>query len=281
MTKIAVAIIHGVGAQDSRFAEDMINELRKRFVAHLPKKVTDPSEQIVFEPVYWAPVLQNAQNRLLRKLKSADLDYIKLREFFISFGGDAIAYQPTPQGSQVYLAVHKVFADTLQILAGQTSKDAPLCVIAHSLGTVIASNFLYDLQKNKTGITHLTTALQRGETLSHFYTMGSPLAVWALRYKNFGTPINVPSNKFLSHHPKAQSEWVNFYDKDDVIGYPLKKLNDAYKKAVKKDVAVNVGGITTSWNPASHVQYWTDNDITKQIAKSLAKAWIALNKQNG
>jgi len=32
-------------------------------------------------------------------------------------------------------------------------------------------------------------------------------------------------------------------------------------KRVKADVAVNVGGLLTSWNPASHLGYWEDEDI--------------------
>ena len=37
-------------------------------------------------------------------------------------------------------------SQTLAELAQEAGPDAPLCVIAHSLGTIIASNYLYDLQ---------------------------------------------------------------------------------------------------------------------------------------
>jgi hypothetical protein len=74
---------------------------------------------------------------------------------------------------------------------------------------------------------------------------------------------------------------VNFYDEDDVIEYPLKTLNGAYRKAVKADRAVNAGGLLSSWNSASHLGYWTVNDVTKPIAEGLARTWKAVNGGQG
>ncbi len=75
-----------------------------------------------------------------------------------------------------------------------------------------------------------------------FYTLGSPIALWSLRYRNFGKPIQVPSLKFGNHYRNLVGEWVNFYDKADIIGYPLKELNADYNAAVTSDRAVRVGG---------------------------------------
>jgi hypothetical protein len=154
-------------------------------------------------------------------------------------------------------------------------------VIAHSLGTIIASNYFYDLsQSRRPGMVSKavravkrSTPLENGQTLTLLYTMASPLAVWSLRYKDFGLPITVPSPHLTRHHPGLAGEWVNFYDPDDVIGYPLRPLNDGYESSVTRDVAVNVGGPLVSWNPMSHTAYWTDNDVTKPIARALAKLW--------
>jgi len=33
------------------------------------------------------------------------------------------------------------------------------------------------------------TPLERGETLTLLYTLGSPIAIWSLRYPDFGVPI--------------------------------------------------------------------------------------------
>jgi hypothetical protein len=105
------------------------------------------------------------------------------------------------------------------------------------------------------------------------FNLGSPLALWSLRYRDFGKPIQVPSPHLGTHFPKAKGGWINFYDQDDVIGYPLRTINPAYKSAVKEDRAVNVGGLLSSWNPTAHTEYWTDSDVLGPIAEELATLW--------
>lgn len=283
---VAVAVVHGVGIQGSDFAEPMIAELTDRFGHELGMKRAEASEQLVFEAVHWAPVLQDAETKLWRKVTARrDLDFVKLRKFMVDFAGDAIAYQPLPASREVYDSVHAVVARALRALARTAGSKAPLCVISHSLGTIISSNYLYDLsQSRRPGMVSKAvrevkkrTPLENGETLTLFYTLGSPIAVWSLRYRDFGTPIPVPAPKLTEHHEGLNGEWVNFYDPDDIIGYPLRSLNDAYKNSVDQDVAVNVGGLMSSWNPLSHTAYWTDNDVTKPLAASLARVWRQIN----
>ena len=69
----------------------------------------------------------------------------------------------------------------------------------------------------------------------------------------------------------------NFYDKDDVLAFPLKGVNEAYRKAVTKDIAVNVGGLLTSWNPLSHLNYDSDNEVITPIVDGLVRTWKAIN----
>jgi len=284
--RLAVAIIHGVGKQDPHFADGMAQELRDRFAKQVGKTVQDPASALVIRPVYWAPVLQDAEAILWKRMRQGgDLDFTTLRRFLVDFAADAIAYQPTPSDRKIYDGVHKVFAQTLRELASQAGEKAPLCVIAHSLGSVIASNYFYDLQVDPTRkiisgeVRALmgNTPLERGETLTLFYTLGSPIAIWSLRYRDFGVPIRVPSPGLARLHRGLKGEWVNYYDEDDVIGYPLKTLNGAYRRAVKADRGVNAGGLLSAWNPASHLGYWTDNDVTKPIASALARTWRTVN----
>jgi hypothetical protein len=287
---VAVAVVHGIGMQGPDFAARFQEELTRQFVQELGQEVQDPTGEIIIKPVYWAPVLQNAEDELWKRLKQGgNLDFIELRKFLIDFAADAFAYQPISKDRTVYDSIHAIFARTLRSLATEAGDKAPLCVIAHSLGSVIASNYFYDLQRASSGSKESLlvsepvrdqmgdTPLERGETFSHFYTLGSPIAIWSLRYTDFGMPIAVPSPKLSEHHPRLEGEWVNFYDEDDVCGFPLKTLNRQYGERVKADVTVNVGGLLTSWNPASHLGYWKDKDIVRPIAKALARAWRLVN----
>ena len=282
--KVAVAIIHGIGRPDPAFADAFMQEVRGRFAGEIGASAA--AAELVMKPVLWAPVIQDSENELWRRMgDGSSMDFLKLRRFMIDFAADAIAYQPAPHDRRVYDSIHRVVAMAVAELAEAAGPKAPLCFVAHSLGTIIASNYLYDLQVDpRKRIISKTvreamgkTPVDRGETLAALYTFGSPLPLWSLRYKDFGTPISVPSPKLGRHHKSLAGEWLNFYDQDDVIGYPLKNINDAYHKAVKADFAANVGGLLSSWNPISHSGYWTDNNVTKPVAASLARVWKSIN----
>jgi hypothetical protein len=278
---IAVAIVHGVGDTKPDFAEGMIAELRSRFAAATG---ADAATTLICRPVFWGPILQVPENRLWQRLRAGgDLDFTSLRRFMVSFAADALAYQPVEGEADKYEQIHAEYAAGLHWLAGNAGGDAPLVVISHSLGTIISSNYFYDLSHPRRLVSDSVreemsgrlTPLERGETLAYFVTMGSPLALWSLRYEDFGAPLAFPPKK-LPGHLLPVAAWDNFYDPDDIIGYPLRTLNKAYARTVTRDLPVNAGGLLTSWNPASHIGYWTDNDVTKPVAERLVKIWRAL-----
>lgn len=277
--KVAVAIIHGVGRTLPGYADRMTDALVRRCRR-------DCGDNAVFRSVYWSPVLQRAEETLWARMAAGGpLHYADLRRLVIDFLADAVAYQVTPHDRSVYDAVHGVFAATLNELAREAGPTAPLCVIAHSLGTIIASNYLYDLQVERlrpilpdtVRAVQEPTPLETGETLSLFYTLGSPLALWSLRYGDFGRPIQVPDPRLGQHHRALGGEWANFYDPDDVLAFPLKPLNDAYARAVTADWPVDVGDLTTSWNPLSHLEYWDDPNVIEPIATGIRRMWQTVN----
>jgi hypothetical protein len=120
-------------------------------------------------------------------------------------------------------------------------------------------------------------AMEEEKTHTSLYTMGSPIAVWSLRFPDFGVPIQFPSDNLLPKYGGTPKEWVNVYDEDDIIAYPLKCLNAAYEANVAEDIEVNVGNILTMWNPASHTGYWTDAAVIRRIAEGLTRTWRAVN----
>ena len=281
--KIAVAVVHGVGSQKETFAKQFAKALKHRFAHEVGGVVPSAEDELQIRGVYWAQVLADKENELKRRTEPVGgLHWDELREITIDLGGDAIAYQPGQHGRPgTYVDIHKTFAGTLKHLALDAGPDAPLCVIAHSLGTVIASNYIYDLQAGLTppevvaGTTG--TALERGETLCLLYTMGSPIAVWSLRYPDFGIPIEFPPSN-LGGPSLATAEWVNVFDRDDVIAYPLRGLNAKYATAVKEDLQTNVGNLFVSWSPLTHTKYWIDRDVIDRVADGLIRTWRAVNQ---
>lgn len=277
--KIAVAVIHGIGRRVPNFADRISLALNERC-----RDIC--GDALVIRSVYWAPVLQDEEDMLWDRVQEGgELDFKPLRRLMVDFVADALAYQITPHDRAVYDDIHGIFAETLNRLALEAGPDAPLVIIAHSLGTVVASNYIYDLQTEPTRpILPMTvreamdnTPLEKGETLALFYTLGSPIALWSLRFSDFGKPITVPDPRIRRYYPNLRGEWVNFYDKDDIVGFPLKTLNDAYARVVTEDLEVDVGDMLTSWNPMSHMGYWEDWDVIEPMARSIIRLWQSIN----
>ncbi|WP_137811757.1 hypothetical protein [Gandjariella thermophila] len=316
---------------DKHFGDTAIARLKHTFQRATG---VDADDALVVEPAFWAPVIQPYEDNLFRRVLgspdggyfrwlnsqgtradrgsatavllaaasgllrwvpgAAKLDFPTLRWLTVQYIGDAIAYQITSGDRTIYDQVHLVLARTLRELARRAGADAPLCVLAHSLGSVIATNYLYDLQveagrkdgrkdvrriSDRVRKTSQKTPLERGETLSFLYTLGSPIALWALRYRNFGRPVHVPPPQLADHHPelRGRSEWINFYHKDDLVSSPLKPLNDEYAEHVSEDREVSVGPPWLSWTPLSHPWYWNDRRVIDPVGKTLANAWRTLN----
>jgi hypothetical protein len=223
-----------------------------------------------FGEILWADLLRGKQRRLLARLRRAGpLRNPRLRRFAVSALGDAVAYQPvapqdlSPGELDVYARVHDRLARDLERLARRAGPGAPLTVVAHSLGTVMVSNYLWDCQQGRFQ-SGARSPLARGQTLRHLVFLGSSLPLWSLRYREYGTPIRFPV-------AERGGEWLCFYDPDDALGYPLKPINRGYARAVTRDVAVEVGGPLTGWNPLAHLGYWRDRRVLDEVARLLAE----------
>lgn len=278
LKRIAIAIIHGIGRQNKEFAAEMIELINRNFASKVGNLVEDPSSQLIFQPIHWSKLLEEREEDLYKKIvHEPKLDYQSLRKFFIHYAGDVIAYQPVESAKHNYERIHENIRENLNILAKKAGGYAPLCVISHSLGSVLASNYFYDLQSKQMEGT--PSALEKGDTLALFYTLGTALPLWSLRYHKFDRPLNIPSPKLKNYYSGVKGEWVNFYDSDDILGYPLKTINEVYQHAVTKDRQVNVGNILTSWNPLCHTSYFTDKDVIDGIVDGLVRTWRQVNNR--
>ncbi|MGF1496218.1 MAG: hypothetical protein ACFB8W_05255 [Elainellaceae cyanobacterium] len=286
--KIAIAVVHGIGKADPEFAEQghpkflsgIVPRIQKEFAAELKMDISSARQELEFVPVYWAEVMQARQDKLYGHLniESRVSRFLGLRDFIFHSLADSIAYQPTPpdDGPNLYGEVHRVFAKAIHELADKAGENAPLCMIGHSMGAAIASNYIWDTQQGRIPANAHDNPLERGETLASLYTFGSQLPFWAMRFPDFGKPPQVPSPKLWSHYPEAQGEWLNFYDRNDLLGYPVKDINSHYR-AVVSETEVSVGNLLTGWNTFAHDAYWHSDQVIRPIAQSLARLWKQVN----
>ncbi|PSQ99617.1 MAG: hypothetical protein BRD48_03580 [Bacteroidetes bacterium QS_9_68_14] len=284
---IAVAIVHGSGRKEPDFAEDIIDTIEEMFPAALPKDKRERAD-LQIEPVYWADLPREREQEIWERVEaSGPMDQMGLRRYIFNVAGDTLAYQPSYGRRDLYVGVHHRMANSFAKLAERAGPDAPLCVLSHSMGTIVTHNYLYDMQRSSEGVIvedagedelpQPETRLERGETLSLFVTYGSPLAIWRLRFGDDYKAISFPGAAAEELYPELHPKWLNIYDADDVIGYPIGQITDSYAEMVEQghleDRQRNVGALWKSWNPLSHKGYFRDESSLEELAGYLAGIW--------
>jgi len=284
MNTIAVALFHGIGRHEPKYADAMIAQLERQFAS---KRARDRAGgiRLVCKAIQWQSTLQDRERALYDKLAASDpQNWRAMRQLLIDSLGDVIAYQPHAQRYDTYHAVHIDIANQLADLSTEAGPETPLCVVAHSFGSVIASNYFYDFERHdgppaeidravplNDRLRELTegSSLSRGQTLAMFITLGSPLALWSLQQTDLDRPITLPAPSLQARFPGLEGVWLNLYDPNDLFGYPLSPVSAAYAERVL-DMSVNVGGFFTRCTPFSHCSYWTDKTVAKSIAAALS-----------
>ena len=271
--------MHGMGNQAPDFADAVITGLYRKIEA----AGADPSF-IRWRPAYWADVLQYKEDNLWRNLSEHNkMKWAGLRKFVVSAFGDAIAYQRVKKDEDVYFKIHQKIHEHLAGLREEINSendgdgDVPLIIMAHSLGCYVISNYIWDRQKKYEPEIFGGNDFLEMKTLTGIITYGCNIPLFSLAYDPVEA-VKFPPEGLRVFFPsgtdeeeiKNNAKWLNFYDPDDVLGYPLKPLSGSYDRSVTEDLAINAGSCLTSWNPMSHTAYDTDDDFLKPSAKMIA-----------
>jgi len=246
------------------------------FMGRLKDKLTssgiDP-EQVAHEVVDWYGPIQEQQEIVLQRIKKAGIRLkSKLtRQLIITNIGDLINYGGKPGFPHYgYEETHKKVHKTMLDLKKQLHEDAPLLIIATSMGTEIINDYIMDRQnasREKKDDPMGNSPFERFETLTGLFTLGNNLPIFAASHHiDEIRPIEFPS-PHLSPALREVAIWENYFDKNDSMGYPLKPLNDHFANhAILKDIMINSGGPFTSWNFFSHFGYWRSQKLVKRLA---------------
>ena len=293
-TAINVLIIHGVGWGESGkdFSRPLQEGLRREFgkavknlkLRDVARADMNPQTALRFEPVDWAQVTQLPQNALLQLifgrwglLRRFNPTFLA-RKNMVGLLGDVIAYEA---GSEVYQAIHRRVDQGVERLSEESSYErdesgmAPLTIIGHSLGSVIGSDFVWDNTQHHSSEPHIMG--DHHMSLVNYIALGSPMILYALRNNAGGRLESIRSA--LSAPIQVAPEgglWLNLYDQQDVIAFPLRVLR-SYADAGVIDLKVSSGNWLTGWNPACHVGYWSSGNVARWIARKLALDWARYN----
>ena len=271
--KLAVAIIHGIGTQaDVRdaegqhmFAQELISGLRQHLGAQ--------ADQVAFQTLYWASVLDKRERAYLDKLRNQPVRWRWLRRMVTLFLGDASGYRKVSQAyDTTYEEVHQCLRGGLNALRAKVAADTPLVILAHSLGGHIVSNFIWGQQRiNKAEHCPLDPFLAM-ETLSGFITFGCNIPLFTFAYDPV-IPIRFPGH-CLTDAVTQNARWLNVYAPADPLGYPLRPLTN-YTAIVAEDRPMSVGTWFKRHTPLSHMGYWQDRGFQRYVATYLQRLLAA------
>ena len=278
--KTIVLAIHGMGDTPRSYADTLERKLAK--------KVGNRWSDIYFDSIYYADVFQDNQTNIFNRIKAADdIDWIGLRKFLLFGFSDAAGFErKTSQAGSPYEQVQERVLDAIDRAFDAADPKANVVLIAHSLGSHVISNFIWDAQSKEPqqGAWRMggfedsppgsdLDKFRRLKNLKFLYFTGCNIPIFV---------AGIPQGKIkaISSRGKGYSfKWKNYFDPDDPLGWPLKNIStrnvkESYKYEVNEDNAVNVGNLLNSWNPLSHNSYWIDNDVLNPIAIDIKKMMV-------
>lgn len=262
--KLGILVIRGSGKSGFKPQEKFLGKIYRK----LDRKGIDTG-QIHHEMVDWYGPLQVQQESALDRMYAAG---IKLRSratrrLIVTNIGDLITYGGMPNSANnAYEATHKQVHQSMLALKGELADEAPLIILAASMGTEIISNYIWDRQHATETDPLGGSPFERFETLTGLFNFGNNFPIFAAAHDiDAMEPITFPSPG-LDPDLAARAVWENYYDKHDSMGYPIRALNPKYAAAKVTDIEVNVGNPLTSWNLLSHFGYWRSNKLAGRIA---------------
>lgn len=282
---VSVLLVHGIGISQPdwarriifRLQEAVLEEVRRLLCEQAPPDLA-ADDVLAVEAAYWGGILQARENDLYLRLDRGhealqgvsgwmQLLWRWLRKKEYRFVADAIGDILGYLDGEIRLKVQQTLTEALLRLRRQTanlSGELPLTIIAHSLGCVVSSEYVWDATRVR---------LQQGQTgfdpvweFANFFTLGSPLALFSLKFggpEAFKKPVTVEA---------GAGRWINLFDDDDPIGMPLRLLNEAYEKAVFRDVLVESGLYLLA-----HDGYFLRSAAPQIIGRKLAVDWASAN----
>lgn len=307
MAKLVILTLHGIGTYFEDF-QDSTRRYDKALHDGLRARLGRDFDDIVWRPVLWsAASLEKRQQALIDARKPPRL-WDKLFRFVSTHLCDATAYMLPHKAEDLahssYCAVQREVRKALRKLEAEVpgAGALPVLVIAESMGCRVLSCYAWDaaqapervLEPGETAAD--LTPFQRLETLAGLIFTGCNLPLLTMEIPNAAMlPMKLPLHP-LAAVPSFTSTWLNLYDDDDVLGYPIGQEFAAYfgtghlhahrfdgwnrKPAAEqrpRDIVVKIRHLL-GWTPFAHVQYWKSSSVLDLAAGEVRRLLAALRQ---
>ena len=282
MAKATLLTAHGMGRKEPDYNKGLIQQLKGRLGSSF--------DDLHVGSIYYQDILQDNQERVWERCK----DHVRwddLRQFILYGFGDAAGLEANKDSlASPYSEAQRRIATELFNAKVAMGGNVPVVIIAVSLGCQFLSCYFWDALKSRAGrrvgegiwqdIDAAMRQVNGGSNLSRDdRDFLSGTTVQALITTGCNIPVFVAAHAQDKIKPIKLNDsfvWENYYDEDDVLGWPLSGLSREYQEVVT-DYKINCGDdalswITKSWNPLSHNLYWKDDSVLDGLTRRLKTA---------
>lgn len=302
----ALLCMHGMGNLDLKGFKEDIAKVKQKLASRMPTN----GIYIPDEGVFYSDITQTEEDRVWDAMADPnqgglDTGWIrrnttnKLRRFIISGFSDATTFtgfDGSPDVSGPYTEAQRRIHKALVDIYDKCGNDVKIVMLSQSLGCQIMSSYLWDTQLHARGLSAQIDSRSIWSP-SKYASTGNPPLDDFLHLKSLKTWITTGCNIpiFVSGFKDVRAvdnrnygynfDWINYFDYDDVLGWPLRPLSVLFKAGkagahglsyadVVEDYQVNandgiLGAIISSWNPFSHTQYWGDDAVLEKLVEKL------------
>lgn len=258
-----VMAIPGSGTKQDGFSNKMQKDIKK-----FTKNTALHDNYTVIECLpYNKSGIDTDQKAMFERMKKHNKlgGILSLRKAFISAFGDAVVFESDSSNTQsAYYRIHTYLKNCFEQVNQMMDMydESILVIVAGSMAIHVLNCYIWDADKGiRIFENQPANANNNLKNLVYLATIGCNIPIYlSAKQPNDIVPINKRNETFT---------WDNYYDKDDVLGWPLKPLCPAY------DALVNDHQINTGPYVLSHIKYWDDNSFTKPFSKKLVELYSA------
>lgn len=246
--EIRIVVLHGIG----RHSEDFYKELETGLSRELDILGVGENKISGF---LFSDISQPNQDRYWESVDPKSISMDRFREVFLHYFGDAGAYGTRPYDRKGnYRKIHAKLELFLSNELDALNHKGTLIILAQSFGGHVFSNFYWDYLKK---IVKPRRLKGLSNCLKLLVTTGCNIPVFIAGLDR-PEPFNIPNPDF---------RWINIYDKDDILGWPLRPLGGGFQNAGFIEDRIVDSGLPL----LSHMKYWTNRRSLKIIAEAIAE----------